>query len=100
MLLNIPDNIKKNYKKMISIGGDGTLNEVANGFFESSKPSTFDFKTYHNLIPISKEAVLGIIPAGTRNILAKSLNIPLNPQIICKQISKMKPKKMDIILFF
>jgi diacylglycerol kinase family enzyme len=85
--------LKKNLKKIIAIGGDGTLNEVANGFFEDSIKSPFNSKDFHKLIPLSSEAILGIVPAGTRNILAKSLNIPLDPQIICNKINKMRQKK-------
>lgn len=92
--------LKKNFKKIIAIGGDGTLNEVANGFFEDSIKSPLNSKDFHKLIPISSEAILGIVPAGTRNILAKSLNIPLDPQIICNKINKMRPKKIDIISVF
>jgi diacylglycerol kinase family enzyme len=67
---------------------------VANGFFfEDSIKSPLNSKDFHKLIPISSEAILGIVPAGTRNILAKSLNIPLDPQIICNKINKMRPKK-------
>ena len=32
--------------------------------------------------------------------MAKSLNIPLDPQIICNKINKMRPKKIDIISVF
>lgn len=92
--------LKKNFKKIIAIGGDGTLNEVANGFFEDSIKSPLNSKDFHKLIPLSSEAILGIVPAGTRNILAKSLNIPLDPQIICNKINKMRPKKIDIISVF
>ncbi|HET9807788.1 MAG TPA: diacylglycerol kinase family protein, partial [Nitrososphaeraceae archaeon] len=92
--------LKKNFKKIIAIGGDGTLNEVANGFFEDSIKFSHSSKDFHKLIPISAEAVLGIVPAGTRNILAKSLNIPLDPQITCNKINKMRPKKIDIISVF
>jgi YegS/Rv2252/BmrU family lipid kinase len=92
--------LKKNFKKIIAIGGDGTLNEVANGFFEDSIKFPLNSKDFHKLISISSEAILGIVPAGTRNILAKSLNIPLDPQIICNKINKMRPKKIDIISVF
>ena len=92
--------LKKNFKKIIAIGGDGTLNEVANGFFEDSTKSLLNSRDFHKLIPISAEAILGIIPAGTRNIFAKSLNIPLDPQLVCNKINKMRPKKIDIISVF
>jgi diacylglycerol kinase family enzyme len=65
--------LKKNFKKIIVIGGDGNLNEVANGFFEDSIKSSLNAKDFHKLIPISTEAILGIVPAGTRNIFAKSI---------------------------
>jgi len=46
-------------KLIISVGGDGTLNEVINGI---SSPST----------------LLGIIPTGISNVLAMELGIPLD----------------------
>lgn len=73
---------------------------MANGFFEDSIQSSCSSKVIHKLIPISPEAILGIVPAGTRNILAKSLNISLDPEIICNNINKMRPKKIDIISVF
>src|SRR5215471_13872698 len=44
--------IKDGYDCIVAAGGDGTLNEVVNGFFEGGKP-------------INPEAVLGVIPLGT-----------------------------------
>jgi YegS/Rv2252/BmrU family lipid kinase len=44
--------IKEGYDRIVAAGGDGTLNEVVNGFFEGGKP-------------INPGAVLGVIPLGT-----------------------------------
>ncbi|WP_227396487.1 diacylglycerol/lipid kinase family protein [Jeotgalibacillus aurantiacus] len=46
---------------VIIMGGDGTVHECING-----------------LAPLDKRPVIGIIPAGTCNDFARSLNIPLN----------------------
>jgi diacylglycerol kinase (ATP) len=45
---------------VIAVGGDGTVSDVATGIFESS-------------------AALGIVPAGSTNIAARSLGIPADP---------------------
>lgn len=49
-------------KMVVAAGGDGTVNAVAQG-----------------LIRADSKAVLGILPTGTGNDLARSLGIPLNP---------------------
>lgn len=51
----------KGIKKIVVLGGDGTVNEVINGI--------------HNY----QEVTLSYIPSGSSNDLAKSLNIPSNP---------------------
>ena len=89
--------IKKNYTKIIAIGGDGTLNEVANGFFEPPPKYITTSEKLHDLILISSKVVLYIIPGGTRNILAKSLYIPTDPIEICNNLKMLKPRKIDII---
>jgi YegS/Rv2252/BmrU family lipid kinase len=50
----------KAYARVVAVGGDGTISEVANGLARS-------------------ETALGIIPAGTGNDLAHSLGIPGDP---------------------
>ncbi|WP_074351687.1 diacylglycerol kinase family protein [Proteiniborus sp. DW1] len=54
--------LEEGYDSIIAVGGDGTINEVAMGIIQ---------KGY---------GTLGIIPGGTGNDLARSLNIPLDPE--------------------
>lgn len=58
-------NIKQGYRKIIVVGGDGTMNEVVNGVFGQ------------NEIPVS-DITLGMITVGTGNDWGRMFNIPLN----------------------
>jgi len=55
--------IKEGTELIVGVGGDGTMHEIANGFFEEQKI-------------INPETVLGVLPSGTGSDLSKSLNIP------------------------
>lgn len=57
------DKIKEGYRKIIVVGGDGTLNEVANGvFLQDACPSS--------------DVVLGLIPVGTGNDWGRTYSLP------------------------
>jgi YegS/Rv2252/BmrU family lipid kinase len=58
------EGIKEGYRKIISVGGDGTLNEVVNGVFMQDECST-------------KEIIIGMIPVGTGNDWGRMFSIPL-----------------------
>jgi diacylglycerol kinase (ATP) len=95
--------LKQGFKKVVAIGGDGTLNEVANGFFEdpvgihSNKINDGQAAGFPPLRPINPDAIMGVVPAGTRNVLAKSLGLPEGIANCCKTFHRGKPKKMDAI---
>jgi diacylglycerol kinase (ATP) len=95
--------LKQGFKKVVAIGGDGTLNEVANGFFEepvgihSNKINGGPAAEFPPLKPINPDAIMGFVPAGTRNVLAKSLGLPEGIANCCKAFQLGKPKKMDVI---
>jgi YegS/Rv2252/BmrU family lipid kinase len=55
--------LKEGAELVIGVGGDGTMNEIANGFYEGERP-------------INPEAALGIVPSGTGCDLTRSLGIP------------------------
>jgi YegS/Rv2252/BmrU family lipid kinase len=52
------------YRTIVAVGGDGTISETANGFFDL----TGEFPR-----PIAPDAVLAIVPAGTGNDFARGL---------------------------
>lgn len=57
--------IEKGYRKIISVGGDGTLNEVVNGVFRQKVASTTDI-------------TLAVVSVGTGNDWVRTYHIPLD----------------------
>lgn len=68
----------KGYETIVAVGGDGTINEVASGILSSGI------------------GTLGIIPGGTGNDLARTLNIPNDPKKAIETILKGNKKKIDV----
>ncbi|HGE71355.1 TPA: diacylglycerol kinase family lipid kinase [Candidatus Poribacteria bacterium] len=66
-----------NYSAIIAVGGDGTINEVLNGL-------------------IGTNAILGIIPAGTGNGIAREFGLPLKVKEACKIILNGHTKWIDV----
>lgn len=111
------DLLKKGFNKIVAIGGDGTINEVANGFFtplEKQQRKTIGNDNIHNLSnnesqnkgqfpmspvlkPINPDAIMGLLPSGTRNVLAKSLDFPEDITQCCNNFVVGKSKKVDVI---
>jgi YegS/Rv2252/BmrU family lipid kinase len=58
-------------------GGDGTMNDAIAGLVETGLP-------------------LGIIPLGTANDLARTLNLPTDPVAACDVIVNGSPKAIDV----
>lgn len=69
--------IRKGFKKVLVVGGDGTLNEVVNGIFlQKSFPTT--------------DITLGLIPVGTGNDWARTYGIPRDYEEAIKVITENK----------
>ena len=64
---------------IISVGGDGTINEIVNGIMLSKNHPT-----------------LGIIPLGWANDFIKSVDIPSSTTEACKIILKGNTRKIDL----
>jgi diacylglycerol kinase family enzyme len=94
--------LKKGYNNIAAIGGDGTINEVANGFFNinpknRSALDPMKFKPEPRLSPVNAKAALWIIPSGSRNVLASSLGILHQGINSFRRIQNMKKRKIDVI---
>lgn len=70
--------LEEGYNKIVAVGGDGTVNEVALGILTYGK------------------GTLGILPSGTGNDLARSLNIPQEPKKAVDFVLNGKEKNIDV----
>jgi len=61
---------------VIAVGGDGTINEVANGLINSQVP-------------------LAILPGGTANVLAREMKLPISMERAAARISEMRPVRIS-----
>ncbi len=75
--------IKDGAELVIGVGGDGTMNEIANGFYEDRRM-------------INPEATLGVVPSGTGCDLIKSLNIPAGLRGALQVITEAPAVRMDV----
>ncbi len=101
--------LRNGFKNIIPIGGDGMINEVANGFFEENNEMDYNFNTkiqddnnaYLSLMPlkpINPEAIMTVLPSGTRNVLVQSLDLPNDFKECCSTLGNCKTfKKIDVI---
>ena len=70
-------------RTIIAVGGDGTVSEVVNGFFENARP-------------VAADAVLGIIPQGTGSDLCRTLGLPLEERAALEVIRRGATRRIDL----
>lgn len=63
--------LRSGYETIAVVGGDGTLSEVASGFFEFQENE--EGAAFHPPSPINSKAALAILPAGTGNDFARGM---------------------------
>ena len=67
---------------VVATGGDGTLNEVVNGFFAEGKP-------------LRPEASAALIPFGTGGDFRRSAGLPDSPAAAVAAIADARPRRID-----
>jgi diacylglycerol kinase (ATP) len=75
--------LKSGADRVVAIGGDGTINEVVNGFFEDG-------------VPIAPEASFALIPFGTGGDFRRTAEIPLELADAAAVIAANKRKQIDV----
>lgn len=71
------------YEMIVAVGGDGTVNEVVNGFFDAGAP-------------INPDAVLGVLPRGTGCDFVKTLGIAKDASAASRTLRGHKVKRCDL----
>ncbi|PWI57260.1 YegS/Rv2252/BmrU family lipid kinase [Sulfoacidibacillus thermotolerans] len=72
---------QEGFSYVVACGGDGTVHEVVNGLAQCDQ---------------HKRPVLGIIPAGTTNDLARALGIPFQIEHAAKIVARRRTMPLDL----
>ena len=77
------EGLKNGYQRIIGVGGDGTINEIVNGFFEDNSL-------------INPDAILSIIMTGTGSDFRKTMGVSKNIDKAIDQLAFGTIKKIDL----
>jgi diacylglycerol kinase (ATP) len=77
------NSLRRGADVIVCVGGDGTLNEVINGFFDDSGP-------------IRKEAILGFLPNGTGCDFPRSFSVSSETKPALESIRNSSTKMIDL----
>jgi diacylglycerol kinase (ATP) len=75
--------LEDGYCVIVSVGGDGTANEVVNGFFTAEGP-------------VREDAAVGFISMGTGGDLIKTLGIPKEPAEAVRHLNQSSHRPVDV----
>jgi len=76
--------LREGVARVVAVGGDGTLNEIVNGWFD---PKT--------LQPINPDASLGLLPSGTGGDFRKTAGIPMHHAAACALLARGDTRRID-----
>src|SRR6185503_2747512 len=68
---------------VVAMGGDGTINEVVNGFYDGARA-------------IAPEAAFGVLPAGTGGDFVKTLGTPREVREAAEELKRAAPRAIDL----
>jgi YegS/Rv2252/BmrU family lipid kinase len=71
-------------ERIVAIGGDGTVNEVVNGFFDEQGTA------------IKPDAIFALIPFGTGGDFRRTMNIPMEIADAAAVIARGHKKRIDV----
>ncbi|MBT8495873.1 MAG: diacylglycerol kinase family lipid kinase, partial [Deltaproteobacteria bacterium] len=69
--------------RIVAIGGDGTINEVVNGFFDNGEP-------------VETNAALGILPFGSGGDFRKTISVPKDIDAAAHRLANGQPRRIDV----
>lgn len=75
--------LKSGYECIVAVGGDGTINEVVNGFFEDGKA-------------INPNAALGVLPRGTGGDFRKTFDWALDDAAAINRLKTPETRPFDV----
>ena len=70
-------------ERIIAVGGDGTLNEVLNGFFDGEDA-------------IETDTALGVLPLGSGCDFARSISLSRSPAKALQELAEATPQPADV----
>ncbi len=68
---------------VVAIGGDGTINEVANGFFDGGEA-------------VAPQASMGVLPFGTGGDFRRTVNLPKDFAKACEVLARHTTQRIDL----
>lgn len=75
--------LKEGFTRILTVGGDGTLNEVVNGFYEEGRP-------------LNPDASLAILSHGTGGDFLKSMEIPQGLEPFLDVLKRQRIQSVDL----